>query len=283
MMIPNESLVLLAQAKAVIEAEDYQTARMILAKLVQGYPDLEEAWLLLAHISTDRDRTITFLEQVVRINPNNRSVVNQLNRLKNGEINEVNLFAGLNKPKIKFSPVAFDDQKINGDILFNMPNVESPVYSPEKHDDLPNIPTSPPIVPVRKPLTTQPEKLIEPTQFQEKPIPPPPVPSPSKDDYWARRAGTVQPTSAQPISVKKKGPSFWTFLVGIAFVILPVYALMNGMVDFSFEGYEIFIIGGLGLILMVFFRKSRWLSGCGWGLFIGTLLTLGYYFIYQNL
>lgn len=80
----------LQYATDLIRDQRLREARTALIKIVKEYPSSERGWFLLCQVVPETDVKVHCLEQVLSINPANRSAWEQLNGILNGEV-EVNL------------------------------------------------------------------------------------------------------------------------------------------------------------------------------------------------
>src|SRR5436190_21801819 len=73
---------LLKQADTNFQRGNRKLAEKYLAELLNAYPNDEPAWILLAKVVEEKERSIECYEHVLKLNPNNTEVKLALTRLK---------------------------------------------------------------------------------------------------------------------------------------------------------------------------------------------------------
>ncbi len=81
---------LFSQALAAIKANRHDEARNLLIQLVSADPQHEQAWLWLADLVSDQEETISCLERVLALNPNNAIAAEWLSSLRLKEASQRN-------------------------------------------------------------------------------------------------------------------------------------------------------------------------------------------------
>jgi hypothetical protein len=265
-----DNQLVLTQAKAAIEAEDFLGARNLLWKLVQETPDIEEAWLLLAHISQDKARTISFLEQALRINPENQGVQKDLERLNRGEVEEVSLFAALNKPKNQIEKLPKDFYQelkpVAGYPALNTPEILLPEISPKEVEELPKIPPPVPVIPNKNDNNIPPIIPISPQAHAPQALGSPGYqPSPAQNP----KGGGIKLAWLYSFLIGAGSILFIYFIYPIFNVILP--GLNSTILPTIFLIIDFLLILTIIIILFTLFRKATWIGTFSMGMLAGTI------------
>lgn len=222
---PEDLRLIIKHATELIHKQRLREARTVLIQAVKEHPRSEQSWLLLSQVVPETDVKVHCLEQVLSINPVNKSAWEKLNQILTGG-EEVNLVGGGKDDAEQFNELEpeFDSESNLATKILSP--IDKPTLPIEKHGVLqtrqePEVVEDNSVQNVAKVS----HEIIPPDEYQPPPVTTDHIDVPPKPGAWPQFTPDETPTQPKPPPPPKRR----RFSCSAVLIILALF-LLAGLV-----------------------------------------------------